>query len=227
MAQGIHSYDLLIFDCDGTLVDSEYMNNLATLRLLHDEGLTQYDMEYAFSHFVGLRLKHILSNITKDTGHIFPADIGERYVATCNVLMDEHLKPIDGAKELVETASTRMKVCVASNGQRENVIESLRRTALLPYFRDEHIFTGVQVKNAKPAPDLFFLAAERMNAQVDKCLVIEDSVAGVTGAKAAGMHVFGFTGAHINQETWGSQLKRAGATEIYGSLIHIREGLFS
>ncbi len=219
-------YDLVIFDCDGTLVDSEYMNNLATLQLLHAEGLTQYDMDYAFANFVGLRLKHILATISRDTGHVFPADASERYVELVETLAPQHLKKLPGAEELVSEASKHGKICVASNGQRDNVISALEMAGLKKYFEDTYIFTGLQVKNAKPAPDLFFLAAETMNAQIDKCIVIEDSVAGVTGAKAADMYVIGFTGAHIDQNTCAQKLKSAGAAEIFTSLIHIRNRLF-
>ena len=80
--------------------------------------------------------------------------------------------------------------------------------------------------NPKPAPDLFLLAAERLNAQTNKCLVIEDSVAGVTGAVAAGMRTFGFVGTHTDQSGYAERLKKAGAAEIFTSLIHIRERLF-
>ena len=220
-------FDLLIFDCDGTLVDSEYMNNLATIKLLHDEGLMQYDMDYAFEHFVGLRLNMILAGITKETGHVFPPGMSAKYAQMAEEMMPEYLKIIPGADELVAAAAKHMKICVASNGQRENVLSSLERMGLKKYFPDEFVFTGTMVKNAKPAPDLFLLAAEKMHATHDKCLVIEDSVAGVTGAAAAGMHVFGFTGAHSNHEMAQKKLARAGAIEIFDSLIHIKQRLFS
>jgi HAD superfamily hydrolase (TIGR01509 family) len=220
------AHDLLIFDCDGTLVDSEYMNNLATVQLLHEEGLTQYDMDYAFEHFVGLRLKHILSNITAETGHVFRDDIGALYVQRAEALMPDYLKAIPDAEKLVAVAARHMKICIASNGQRDNVLSSLEKTGLKKYFPDEYIFTGAMVEHAKPAPDLFLLTAKEMNVPIDKCIVIEDSVAGVTGAKAAGMDVWGFTGAHNDQKTWAGKLQQAGAMEIFTSLIHIKDRLF-
>ncbi|MBP7722331.1 MAG: HAD family phosphatase [Alphaproteobacteria bacterium] len=219
-------FDLLIFDCDGTLVDSEYLNNYATIQLLHGEGLTQYDMDYAFEHFVGLRLKHILDGISKETGHIFPADIIERYIALVEKLAPSQMKTISGALELVAEASKRVKICVVSNGQRDNVLSSLEMANVRKYFEESYIFTGLMAPNPKPAPDLFLLAAERLNAQTNKCLVIEDSVAGVTGAVAAGMRTFGFVGTHTDQSGYAERLKKAGAVEIFTSLIHIREQLF-
>ncbi len=221
------NFDLILFDCDGTLVDSEYMNNLATLQLLAEEGITQYDMEYAFAYFVGLRLKNILANITQETGYVFPDNMSDRYVAKAERLMPEYLKIIPGAAELISFAKDKTKICVASNGQRDNVLSSLDMTGLRQFFPDEHVFTGVQVANPKPAPDLFLLAAERMGAQPSRCLVIEDSVPGVTAGVAAGMQVFGFTGAHRDTERYGNKLSQAGAHKIYGSLIHIAQDLRS
>ncbi len=220
-------FDLLIFDCDGTLVDSEYLNNYATIQLLHGEGLKQYDMDYAFEHFVGLRLKHILDGISKETGHVFPADIIERYIALVEKLAPGQMKTIPGVIELVAAASKRVKICVVSNGQRDNVISSLEMAGVKKYFEESYIFTGLMAPNSKPAPDLFLLAAERLNAQTNKCIVIEDSVAGVTGAVAAGMKTFGFVGTHTDQKSYAEKLKRAGAAEIFTSLIHIKERLFA
>lgn len=219
-------FDLLIFDCDGTLVDTEYMNNLASIQLLHEEGLTQYDMDYAFAHFVGVRQKEILGKITGETGHIFPADIGARYVQRNQELAPQYFKTIPGAPELVEIVSQKMKTCVASNGQWDNIVDSLKMAGLKKYFEDTHIYNAPMVKNGKPAPDLFLYAAEKMNTQIDKCLVIEDSVPGVTGAKAAGMTVFGFVGTHTDQVRYTEKLKAAGADEIFTSLIHIQNRLF-
>jgi HAD superfamily hydrolase (TIGR01509 family) len=219
-------HEMLIFDCDGTLVDSEYLNNLATLELLKEEGLTQFDMDYAFTHFVGLRLKFILSEISKLTGHVFPNTMSERYVALVEKMAPQYMKTIPGAEELVSAAAKKMKICVASNGQRDNVISSLERAGLKKYFPDDHIFSGVMVERPKPAPDLFLMAAEKMGATPQNCIVIEDSVAGVTGAVAAKMHTLGFVGTHTDQEAYSNRLKQAGAAEIFASLIHIRERLF-
>ena len=219
--------DLLIFDCDGTLVDSEYLNNLATCELLAAQGLPQYDMDYALTHFVGHKFSNILADITEETGHIFPENISSNYINLVRKLAPQYLKTIDGAEELVAQAAQNTKICVASNGQRGNVILSLEMAGLKQYFSDDHIFTGTDVQNAKPAPDVFLLAAKKMDAPLNRAVVIEDSVSGVTGAAAAGMTVFGFTGTHHNPKTQAQSLKNAGATEVYESLIHIGNKLFA
>ncbi len=221
------NFDLLIFDCDGTLVDSEYLNNLATVQILAEEGLSQYDMDYAFEHFVGLRLKPILEDIERVTGHVFPPSFAERYVKRVEDLAPQYLKKIPGAEELVAKAAASKKICIASNGQRDNVLSSLEFVGLKKYFPDDHIFTAAQVKHGKPAPDLFLLAAHAMGVDVGQCVVIEDSIPGVCGAVAAGIRTYGFVSAHQDPETYGERLLQAGATSVFTSLIHIRQALFA
>lgn len=220
------NFDLVIFDCDGTLVDSEYLNNLAIVQLLAEEGLSQYDMDYAFANFVGLRVKPILDDIEKVTGHVFPPMFSDRYVKRVESLATQYLKKIPGAEELVAKAQESKKICVASNGQRDNVISSLEFVDLKKFFPDDHIFTAVQVKNGKPAPDLFLHTAKTMGVDVSKCVVVEDSVAGVTAAVAAGIKTYGFVSSHQEPESYGEKLLMAGAESVFTSLVHIRQALF-
>jgi HAD superfamily hydrolase (TIGR01509 family) len=221
------NYEMLIFDCDGTLVDSEYLNNLAVVQLLAEEGLTQYDMDHAFEHFVGLRIKPILDDIAEKTGHAFSHDFAARYVQRVEALAPQYLKKIPGAEELVAKAKEMKKICVASNGQRNNVVSSLEFVGIKKYLPDDHIFTAVQVKNGKPAPDLYLLAAQEMGVDVGRCMVIEDSIAGVTASVAAGMRTYGFVSTHQDPESYGERLLLAGATSVFTSLVHIRQALFS
>ena len=218
-------YPLIIFDCDGTLVDSEYLNNLATCELLTEQGLPQYDLAYSYENFIGMKFAQILKNITAETGHVFPPDFSGRYIARAMELIPTHLKTIDGAADLVRTAKEHCKIAIASNGQRDNVIFSLQKCGLLDYF-DGHILTGTDVKNAKPAPDIFLQMAKKMGENPADCLVIEDSVTGATGGLAAGMDVYGFTGAHEHPLTYAKKLKNAGVTKIYTSLVVMRQDLF-
>ena len=218
--------DLIIFDCDGTLVDSEYLNNLATVELLAEQGLHQYDMDYAFEHFVGIKFSTILKNITAETGHVFPGDMRERYIERAMALVPQYLKPVPGAAAFVAVAKSKMKIAVASNGQRDNVLFTLEKTGLLHHFDPNYIFTFSDVKNAKPAPDLFLLAAEKHGVSPARSLVIEDSVVGVTAGAAAGMVVYGFTGTHQNPEAYGKKLENAGATRVYASFTPMQKEIF-
>lgn len=222
------TYDLFIFDCDGTLVDTEYPNNLATIELLHERGLTQYDMDYALSHFVGRRFGAIIAEISAETGYIFSDDIATLYIERAKALLPDHLKRIDGAEDLIEAAQRAgMSICVASNGQRENVIYSLEIAGLKDYFPDEHIFTAIEVVNPKPAPDLFLLAAQKMDANLDRCLVLEDSIGGATAGVAAGMDTYGFTGCAHDAENQLKALINIGVANVFHRLTHIQEKLFN
>lgn len=220
------NFDLIIFDCDGTLVDTEYLNNLALAEILAEEGLPQFDIAYVTAHFPGLKLSTCLEHIRKITGYEFPLDMSLRYTTRAADLLPTHFRMIDGAEDLVRTAKDRLKICVGSNGQRENVLASLSLASLKPYFPDEDIFTSVQVAHPKPAPDLFLWAAAKMGAAPQRTLVIEDTVAGTTAGASAGMTVWGFTGLHKDEAHQASLLKEAGAAETRHSLIDIRQALF-
>lgn len=217
-------FDLIIFDCDGTLVDSEYLNNQAVVDLLESEGLTGYDLEYSLNTFVGMRFSHIIDAIAKEKDHKFSPDISKKFIAHVRALIPTHMNRIDGALRLVKYLSEQgTKICVASNGERTNVEYSLEIADLLPYFGSDHVFTGLDVKHPKPAPDLFLLAAEKMGADPAKCLVMEDSLVGVKAGKAANMTTWGFSGAHQHPEDHARKLEEAGADAAFTSLIHIQE----
>lgn len=211
-------YDLIIFDCDGTLVDSEYLNNLAIIDVLHTCGLTHITMDHALEEFVGLRFSTIMGNITRDTGHVFPKDAAQTYLAKVRELSPIHMKAIDGARAVVLCAQSFADSCVVSNGERNNVLASLDFAGLREFFDDEFIFTGLMAPNPKPAPDLFLLAAERKNIAPSKTLVIEDSTTGVAAALAANMDVWGFCGTHHEPERQAETLREMGAHATYLSM---------
>ncbi len=222
----MNSFDLVIFDCDGTLTDSEYLNNQALLDVLHAEGLTQYTLEHAYKHWVGTTVSNILLAIKAETGReLLPQDVIPRYTRRVSELQLTALKPIEGAAELIVAAKARCKVCVASNGERKNVIDSLEKTGLMTNFTEDIVFTKVQVKNPKPWPDLFLFAASTMGADPSRCLVIEDSSAGVRAGVAAGMTVWGYTGSSHDPEKQAQVLKSAGAHEVFDRLIHMQNKL--
>lgn len=218
-------YDLIIFDCDGTLTDSEYVNNRALLEVLHADGFTQFDLDYAYKHWVGTTVSSILLNVQMETGHVPAGDIVQRYIRRVGELQQTEMKAVDGAEDLVSRAARKYKICVASNGERSNVINSLKLCGLLKYFRQEHVFTKIQVKNPKPYPDLFLFAADHMGAEPSRCVVIEDSMAGTRAGIAAGMTTYGFTGSSHDPDKQAENLANAGATEVFPRLIHIADKL--
>lgn len=225
MIESPSMFDLIIFDCDGTLTDTEYVNNQALLEVLHEKGFTQYDLNHAYKNWVGVTVSNTMLAIQMETGIMPPPDTVPLYMERVAKLMQNGLKSIEGAGDLVAAAKTKFKICVASNGERANVINSLVITDLMKNFTEETVFTKIQVKNPKPYPDLFLFAAEKMGAEPSRCLVIEDSAAGVRAGVAAGMTTWGFTGSAHDPLKQAQTLKSAGAHDVFPRLIHIRERL--
>lgn len=137
------------------------------------------------------------------------------------------LKPVDGAVEAVKELTQKYKTCIASNGERSNVIGSLEAIGLFDLFGEEKTFTKVQVAQGKPAPDLFLFAAERLQSDPACCIVIEDSPSGVMAGVAAGMMVIGFTGANHDPAGSAEKLKAAGAQIISASWVDILHSINS
>lgn len=219
-------FDLIIFDCDGTLTDSEYMNNQALLDVLHGEGLTHYTLDHAYKHWVGTTVSGILLAIRMETGRdLLPEHIVPRYIARVGELQKTALKPVEGAPELVEEAARTFKICVASNGERSNVLDSLEQTGLMRFFTPARVFTKAQVKNPKPYPDLFLYAASQMGVEPERCLVIEDSATGTRAGVAAGMTTWGFSGSSHDPAKQAENLLAAGAHDVFARLIHMKERL--
>lgn len=218
-------FDLIIFDCDGTLTDSEYVNNQAVLDVLREEGHMKYDLDYAYKHWLGTTLSGIVLAVQMETGRMLPENFVMRCMNRGMELQDGFLNPVAEAPELVRAASKKYKICVASNGEQSSVRHSLEKTGFMEFFAPGAVFTKTLVKNPKPYPDLFLYAAAQMGAEPDRCLVIEDSSAGVRAGVAAGMTTYGFTGSSHNPVKQEEALRSAGAHEVFSRLIHIKDKL--
>jgi beta-phosphoglucomutase-like phosphatase (HAD superfamily) len=205
--------DLIIFDCDGTLVDSEYLCNKVIADILAGFGLPQYTADYCVDHFAGMSAPVALDIISRETGRTFPPDIVKTYERGVNENMDQ-LRFIAGVPETLPRLAEKYHLCVGSNGERSTVLLSLKHADIHHHFLDERVFTKDMVVNAKPAPDLYLLAAHRMNIPPARVTVIEDTVTGVTAGKAAGMSVIGITAAYHNKESHTCALKAAGAGDV-------------
>lgn len=213
---------LILFDCDGTLVDSEYLNNLAVLETLKIFGVDAFDMNYALSHFVGLRFSKILSLASEATGKSFPENARDTYLQKVRELAPIYMKEIAGAKDVVREALLHAKACVVSNGEHNNVVNALRMVGLYELFEPSHIYTGLMAPNPKPAPDLFLMAARKMGFEPVQCLVIEDSVAGVTAGVAAGMETWGVCCTHHDADNHAQKLLGLGASKVFNTLKDLR-----
>lgn len=184
-------FDLIIFDCDGVLVDSEPIANAVLGRHLErlDLNLT---LDEILNRFVGLSMKTVVEKIEAILGGPVPADWLEQVQQDTFAAFEKDLKPVAGIAEILDELHRRnTKFCVASSGSHQKINLSLGLTGLAPYF-EGRIFSASQVAHGKPAPDLFLLAAHSIGVASARCIVIEDSAPGVQAAVAAGMTAFGF-----------------------------------
>lgn len=203
-------YDLIIFDCDGVLVDSE-----ALACVVHAEVLTEYGYTITAAQvherFLGRSAREARLEVEGELGRVLPDTYTVQLRATIDRVFGEKLTPVPHIAETLGKLSQR--ICVASSGTPTRIRSSLGTTGLIDYFAP-HLFSAMQVERGKPAPDLFLFAAAQMNTPPARCLVIEDSVPGVTGAAAAGMTVVGFTGGSHCRPGDADRLRAAGAAIV-------------
>ena len=184
---------LVIFDCDGVLVDSEGIALEVLVEALAKNGIL-LTIEGAADRFLGRSLGSLAEVVRSEFG----VEIDPPFLASMREVLyarfRAELKPLPGVATLIDALKdANVECCVASSSQRERIELSLSVTGLLARLTP-HIFSATMVENGKPAPDLFLHAAAEMGAAPESCLVIEDSPAGVSGAQAAGMKVCAFTG---------------------------------
>ena len=210
--------ELVIFDCDGVLVDSEPIALSVTRRMLEEAGLRLTDAETR-ERFLGLSLDSVLKRMDSELAAPLPRGFHEQLSDEILAAFGRELKAIEGVKQAV--ARLHAPVCVASSSAPARIRYSLKVTGLEPLFAP-NLFSAAQVANGKPAPDLFLFAARMMNAKPPDCLVIEDSVAGITAARAAGMTAFGFVGgSHFSDPRQATQLTAAGAELIFADMAEL------
>jgi HAD superfamily hydrolase (TIGR01509 family) len=208
---------LLIFDCDGVLVDSEHLACAALADLMTALGHSM-TAEDAMLAFAGRSLKDVLARAEELLSRPIPKDLGERAALELMARFRRELKAVAGVKDAI--AALPYRRCVASSSAPDRLMLSLEVTGLSPLFGD-NVFSAVEVANGKPAPDLFLLAAQRLGVEAASCIVIEDSVLGVKAARAAGMAVIGFTGgSHANQDL-AERLAAAGAEPVIHSMARL------
>ena len=208
---------LLIFDCDGVLVDSEHLACEALAELMTTLGHSM-TADQAMLAFAGRSLKDVLARAERLLSRPIPEDMGERAARQLMARFRRELKAVEGVKDAIAALPHRR--CVASSSAPDRLLLSLDVTGLSPLFGN-NVFSAVEVVNGKPAPDLFLLAARRLGAEASSCIVIEDSVLGVEAAGAAGMAAIGFAGAsHANREL-AKRLADAGADLVIDSMANL------
>ena len=183
-------FDLVIFDCDGVLVDSERLSVRIDVAVLAELGwpLTE---EEVIERFVGRSHEYMVDEIEAYLGRPLPADWEDPFRQRYRDAFEAELTPVDGVVEALDRIAT--PTCVASSSGHARIEHALRLTDLYERFAGR-IFSATDVARGKPEPDLFLHAAERLGADPEACAVVEDSRYGVEAARAAGMHAFAYAG---------------------------------
>lgn len=213
--------ELVIFDCDGVLVDSEVLVSEAESVLLADLGLHLAPRDIT-ELFVGLSEPDVAEQVRQRWGLVLDEAFSRTKATKVLELLRSSLQPVVGMADVLAGLGARR--CVASSSSPERIRLSLEVTGLARYFGDD-IFSSTMVERGKPAPDLFLLAARRMSALPEHCVVVEDSPFGVEAGRAAGMRVIGFTGASHNVGNSAERLRSAGASEVVGCAPALKDAL--
>jgi HAD superfamily hydrolase (TIGR01509 family) len=207
-------FELVIFDCDGVLVDSEPIINQAHAQVLTACGypITGEDL---VRRFCGMSDREVRDIIEREWGRALPTSYAEHVGLMIEAGFRQSLAPIEGVAEALD--SLRLPICVASSSSLEQIRQKLEITGLLGRF-GEHLFSATMVARGKPAPDLFLYASQNLMTAPDCCLVIEDSPAGIDAALAAGMTAIGFSGGSHCGPEHAVRLQRHGAALVIDNM---------
>ena len=206
--------DLVIFDCDGVLVDSEFIAGQVLSTFLAERGLDLSPLDCQH-RFMGKSLESVKEQIETEHTLALPDDFPEQIRARDKVKFETDLTAIDGFPDVF--ARLDVPFCVASSGSMEKMQTTLGLTGLWAYVHPR-IYSARLVGRSKPWPDLFLHAARDMGVTPENCLVIEDSPTGVEAGKRAGMTVWGFTGGKHCGEDHAARLRDAGAVRTFDDM---------
>ena len=216
---------LVIFDCDGVLVDSEPLAMRVLLEAVAERGVT-LDVATGYDRFLGRSLASIRQSFAEEFGVVLDAHALEKVRRRLFATFEAELQPIPGIEGALSQLETPF--CVASSSQPERIALSLRVTGLLPHF-EGRLFSATMVRHGKPAPDLFLYAAAAMGHPPGATVVIEDSPVGIAAARAAGMRALGFLGgSHARGQAHRAALEAQGPDAMLddmGQLPGLLEGL--
>jgi HAD superfamily hydrolase (TIGR01509 family) len=212
---------LVIFDCDGVLVDSEVIASRVFAACLAQAGFA-ISIEEAMAFGVGKSAVTLSAAVEQAFGRPLPAGFIEGMRARIIAAFTDELRAVEGIDRLL--AALKLPRCVASNSHIDRVRHALTATSLLPHL-DPHIYTAAMVARGKPAPDLFLYAAAQHRVLPERCVVVEDSPSGVTAGLAAGMPVVGFVGASHCPPGHGAAMRAAGCVEVFARMDELAEFL--
>ncbi len=206
------NYELIIFDCDGVLVDSEKIANHTFAAEVRKLGIP-FSNEEAAANFPGTTLAKCIAYVEEKFNVTLPEDIGEKYRTASLKAFTQFLEPVPGVEDIIQ--NLLVKSCVASNGPKPKMLHNLRLVNFIDYF-GENLFSAYEINKFKPDPGIFSHAAKTLGVNHKKCIVIEDSIHGVKAGLTLGMKVLGYD-PHRSQE-------RLDGAEYFESMkeIHIR-----
>ncbi|MBB5073535.1 HAD superfamily hydrolase (TIGR01509 family) [Bartonella callosciuri] len=219
--------DLIIFDCDGVLVDSEYLAAKIGSQLITQTGY-EISPEELSKRYAGLIFCDILKQIEKETEKPISAHLIDQMSDLFRAQIKTELHAIDGIREAIEIIQTRYPYCICSNAKSTDIKEMLTTVDLYDLFDGkDKIFSAPEVgtKKTKPAPDVFLFTAQQLHVKPTNTIVIEDSLHGVHAASAAGMRVIGFTGGSHSYLGHSNVLAEAGAETVIAKHAHLGEVL--
>lgn len=213
----MNNVELLIFDCDGVLVDSERVSNTVFLEMLAELGVEMSETQL-IQDYVGMTMKTCLQLISQRYGLEFPESFKHELDKRMGEVYQEKLTAMPGVQGVIENLS--IPFCLASNSTPDKIAFMLKLVGLYDFFHGR-IYSGTQVAKPKPAPDVYLLAASASGVRAEHCLVIEDTPTGIRAAKSAGMTVLGYAGLFE-----ASQLLAAGADAVFDDMhtLHHRAG---
>jgi len=204
---------LVIFDCDGVLVDSERLSHVVLQQMLAESGVA-LSFEDTVLRFMGNSIPACMAAVSELLGNSLPPDFFTRFARRTRAAFEESLTPVPGVEQVLASLATQY--CVASNGDHAKVRFTLGHTGLLGRF-EGRIFTADDVAHPKPAPDLFLHAARMLSADPGRTTVVEDTPTGIAAAKAAGMKAIGFAAM-----TPAARLQAAGADAVAVTMAEVR-----
>lgn len=213
---------LVIFDCDGVLIDSEIIAARAQSRALAAHGIA-ITPEDAARRFAGIPDADMWQTLQQENARSLPEGFAREYADGLETIFRLELRALPGALETVRTLRERgLQVCVASSSTPPKLEAALKLVGLWDQFAP-NVFSTAQVAHGKPAPDVFLFAARQMRAAILDCVVVEDSVPGVCAARAARMRAIGYVGASHNGPDQRQRLLDEGASDVIDDLRRLPE----
>jgi HAD superfamily hydrolase (TIGR01509 family) len=218
------AFQAILWDCDGVLIDSEVLACQVAADFYTRAGYSLTAKDYV-RRFAGQNRAQIATIIRGETGIDVTGIDWLKKEAARKALFEAQLGPVPGVQGVLKhVLACKVRMAVASGSSLDRLEHSLRLTELWDSLAP-HIYSTEQVGRGKPAPDVFLLAADKLAVSPKQCLVVEDSSHGVEAGKAAGMTVYGFTGASHCEPGWGASLTAAGADAVFSCMSDLHAGL--